>query len=351
MHKDHDAPSQSTSIIPSVCTCGVIVTIIISFIYLRTTDPRGSPFTIGPFALLSFCILAFLALYTFFLTMFDNSSRVPTYWARTPKKPLTVEEDEIVSSCIEVKGNSSKRFCKNKNCLTWKPDRTHHCRRTNQCYLRFDHHCMFVNNTIGAGNHKYFFLFLFYAVVGCAFAAIDVSTVAFPSEKPFLPFSFVMQYLALFVFSGAFSLAIACFFAFHLYMTAFGYTTVEFNEKRGSYQNGRLYQNPFNCGLFSNFAQVMGSNPYMWFVPSRNDVFPGNGVTFPINITHPQERQDANDVLQQSPVVPSKSAATAQSTAGRRVSQSIPSVGAVVAGAAPRGSVIKTRGSIIKKVQ
>ncbi|KAI5706179.1 hypothetical protein M8J76_005408 [Diaphorina citri] len=56
-----------------------------------------------------------------------------------------------------------------KKCISPKSPRTHHCSVCNRCILKMDHHCPWLNNCVGHWNHRYFFLFMIYTVLGCAF--------------------------------------------------------------------------------------------------------------------------------------------------------------------------------------
>lgn len=56
-----------------------------------------------------------------------------------------------------------------KKCLTPKPPRTHHCSICGQCVLKMDHHCPWMNHCVGHWNHRYFYMFMVYTLLGSVF--------------------------------------------------------------------------------------------------------------------------------------------------------------------------------------
>lgn len=53
---------------------------------------------------------------------------------------------------------ADKNWC--KVCEVVRPARSGHCRICGSCVLRLDHHCVWINNCIGSGNHKSFVVLL-----------------------------------------------------------------------------------------------------------------------------------------------------------------------------------------------
>eukprot|EP00549_Striatella_unipunctata_P002126 CAMPEP_0118687700 /NCGR_PEP_ID=MMETSP0800-20121206/8525_1 /TAXON_ID=210618 ORGANISM="Striatella unipunctata, Strain CCMP2910" /NCGR_SAMPLE_ID=MMETSP0800 /ASSEMBLY_ACC=CAM_ASM_000638 /LENGTH=299 /DNA_ID=CAMNT_0006584907 /DNA_START=415 /DNA_END=1314 /DNA_ORIENTATION=+ len=62
----------------------------------------------------------------------------------------------------------ARRMC--RRCNAYKPTRAHHCSVCKRCIVKMDHHCPWVNNCVGIGNHKYFLLFVFYTCVSCMYS-------------------------------------------------------------------------------------------------------------------------------------------------------------------------------------
>nr|SVE69815.1 EOG090X06RJ [Eubosmina coregoni] len=120
---------------------------------------------------------------------------LPFYWSISPTLsiPLVIFGNWILMNVvfhyymglITPPGNPPKAesiphiTAKCKKCQGPKPSRTHHCSICHTCILRMDHHCPWLNNCVGHFNHRYFFLFMAFVVIGMVFLIIFGLPVAY----------------------------------------------------------------------------------------------------------------------------------------------------------------------------
>ena len=66
-----------------------------------------------------------------------------------------------------MRGGSPGALC--TSCETARPVRSKHCPMCDRCVLRFDHHCPWLANCVGAGNYKLYMLCVLGVVVMLGF--------------------------------------------------------------------------------------------------------------------------------------------------------------------------------------
>uniref|UniRef100_A0A7S4NRR7 Palmitoyltransferase n=1 Tax=Guillardia theta TaxID=55529 RepID=A0A7S4NRR7_GUITH len=110
-----------------------------------------------------FGVLITLMVASYLKTWLSDPGTVTRDWSPPKEIASELEEEGGVKS-------SQSQFC--KRCKIQRPPRSAHCRQCGKCVLRMDHHCPWVQNCVGAANHKFFFLFLFYGTITSLYYSI-----------------------------------------------------------------------------------------------------------------------------------------------------------------------------------
>jgi hypothetical protein len=181
-------------------------------------------------------------------------------WER--ESPLSARGDRGKSS-QETKRSGDRRHC--KWCDKYKPDRCHHCRVCRTCILRMDHHCPWIYNCVGFGNHKFFFLLLLYSAIAChliIWTMYESLKAAIAPQTPFLTMFFLLFGETLGTFMA---FLVTMFFLFHVWLMLKSMTTIEFCEK--SLKRTGYDANIYDRGIYGNIRAVLGENPLLWLLP------------------------------------------------------------------------------------
>ena len=112
----------------------------------------------------------------------------------------------------------------------FQPDRAHHCSVCNDCVLKMDHHCPWVNNCVGYYNQKFFFLFLGYAFLYCMYVMLSTLKyfIAYWSHDNAINISNgKFHVIFLFFVSGMFAISLCSLFGYHIYLISQNRTTLE----------------------------------------------------------------------------------------------------------------------------
>jgi len=207
---------------------------------------------------------------------------------------------------------SRQRWC--RKCQNVKPVLAHHCSVCGRCVLKMDHHCPWMNNCVGLRNYRYFFLFLFYLWLGCAYAvAMCYGPVAGEPDIELLrmllarylgysyerrhsstvhgvPLSEAQRSAVLFSLILAFSvfLALSLLLFWHVFLVFTAQTTIDFytnrEHARAARRAGRVWANDCDLGPSRNWQEAFDERGWFWWLlwaAPRLRPHMGSGLTPP----------------------------------------------------------------------
>lgn len=209
-------------------------------------------------------------------------------------------------------------------CNAPKPPRTHHCSTCKRCFLKMDHHCVWLDNCVGHRNYKFFFCLLFWATFMCGFvfgATLEVLIQQLVYDELE---GVSVVWLVITIFSFALGLSTFMLLFYHAYLISNGMTTIEhmeYNEEQEDFKRRErirkrelerevkansnsliddnqsstnlLLSRPqtqpqthvptftfqdYSEGIYKNWCAALGNNPLLWLVPVNYPT--GNGIRF-----------------------------------------------------------------------
>jgi hypothetical protein len=107
---------------------------------------------------------------------FYKACTVPPGVIRDKRRAKLLKAKYDFDGVMYVKGSECK------TCKIEKPARSKHCRVCDHCVEKFDHHCIWINQCVGAKNYKWFLLFLFLHIVICFYGGV-VGILIFMGER------------------------------------------------------------------------------------------------------------------------------------------------------------------------
>eukprot|EP00397_Hematodinium_sp_SG-2012_P019859 GEMP01020430.1.p1 GENE.GEMP01020430.1~~GEMP01020430.1.p1 ORF type:complete len:443 (+),score=69.60 GEMP01020430.1:169-1497(+) len=179
-------------------------------------------------------------------------------------------------------------------CKTVKPARSKHCGLCDVCVGRFDHHCIWINNCVGIGNHRLFLGFLMsncmltaYGATLCLLIVLGIMEEKKLTEATFFDpktkekfkatWSILLYYMVanesvimfVAILCAVMSVVLFGFFMWHLHLVRTGVTSNELAKWRGLKEYLRELQsedakkfleslnNIYNKGLFRNLMEIV----------------------------------------------------------------------------------------------
>lgn len=149
-----------------------------------------------------------------------------------------------------------------QKCQAYKPPRAHHCSACKRCVMRMDHHCPWLNNCVGIGNWKFFFLFLVYVVSGLLmFEVLAVVRVYYLGAPGLRTLEGVLVYGGLCA-ALAFTRMVADLVLYHGRLAVRNATQLE-----DMFESGTVGAKYGRGDAYANLELVLGPQPLLWLLP------------------------------------------------------------------------------------
>ncbi|KAJ6243568.1 s-acyltransferase [Anaeramoeba flamelloides] len=206
-----------------------------------------------------------------FLTAFVNPGilkRFP-YYESLGKTKESVETNDQPFPWLEMQ--NGERSFKLKYCSTcniYRPPRSSHSSKSNNCVLKFDHHCPWVGSDVGLRNYRFYIYFLFFVTIfspntliaGIYHMVITFQNFAKDDDLDNMGifskgFSKCWYSLLLIIYAFFFFYYVTKLFWYHIKLISKGITTKE--DRNRTYIKSR---SPYNQGLWKNWKNHLFSN-------------------------------------------------------------------------------------------
>lgn len=249
----------------SFLICGLYTIYMVYHCIPKLREPGGHGAILAETVI--FNVSTFLLLASYILCIAVSPGSIPAKeedpsWEYVAQDGRTAAEHTFMTH-QETKRSGDRRHC--KWCAKYKPDRCHHCRVCRTCILKMDHHCPWIYNCVGFGNHKYFFLLLLYSTIDChliAWTMLATVKESIDSNTAFMTMFLLLFGETLAIFLG---LLLTAFFLFHIWLMLKAMTTIEFCEK--STKRAGYDVSIYDRGLYGNIRSVLGDQPLLWLLP------------------------------------------------------------------------------------
>ncbi|XP_019429448.1 PREDICTED: probable protein S-acyltransferase 1 [Lupinus angustifolius] len=204
-----------------------------------------------------------------FIFLFMTSGRDPGIVPRNSQPPESEESLNVNTPSMEwvnnktpnmklprmkdvmVNGHTVKvKFC--DTCLLYRPPRASHCSICNNCVQKFDHHCPWVGQCIGARNYPFFILFISSSTLLCIYVfAFSWVNLLRHNGRLWSSMSHDIVSVALIVYCFIAIWFVGGLTVFHLYLISTNQTTYE--NFRYRYDKK---ENPYTKGIMVNFKEL-----------------------------------------------------------------------------------------------